>query len=99
MLKFNFDVFASILQNAPDRSKIFEPEEHSEYLQKIVFDPLIENAAIDIKTVDFSKFELRNVTPNNYANEFRHITGCWARGFNCFVKTAPALATRTHGFF
>lgn len=99
MPKFNFDVFADILRNAPDRRGIFEQEEHSAYLQENVFDPLIEDDVIDIKEVDFSKFELKNVTTNKRAEGYRRVNEGWTHGFNSRVKQTPAAVTAEHGFF
>ena len=99
MPKFNFDVFADILRNAPDRRGIFEQEEHSAYLQENVFDPLIKDGGIDIKEVDFSKFELKNVTPNERVESYQHVNERWTYGFNSRIKHTPAAVTPEHGFF
>lgn len=99
MPEFNFETFAKVLRIAPDRNSIFEPEEHSEYLQKNVFDPLIKCGAFDINDVDFSQFELKHVTPNGCAEGYRYVTERWGHGFNKFIKSSPALVSAEGGFF
>ena len=99
MPEFNMGLLMESLRRIPERRSIFEPEEYSEYLQKEVFDPLIESGTIDIKEVDFSKFELRHVTPKSYADSFQNVNEGWARGFNEFVKRTPAAACAEPAFF
>ena len=99
MPEFNFETFAKVLRIAPDRNSIFEPEEHSEYLQKNVFDELLQGHPVELTKLNFGAFTLQDVTPEVYRTQLAWNQGKWTQCFNKFVKDTPVAVQRESSFF
>ena len=99
MIAFNIDSFVDHLRGAPERTSIFEPEEYSVYLQEKVFNPLSRGESLDIRELDYSAYNLNNVTTDSYAEGHNGIMRRWGNGFNRFLKSTPPVVTDERKFF
>ena len=99
MFRFENEAFIALLKAAPPRASIFEPAERSEYIQKQVIDPLKKGEKVNLQTLDFSAFDFRNVTTDDYIKSCKRQVGGWTQGFNRFVKKTPADAAKQRAFF
>lgn len=83
----------------PAWESIPEPAEHNEYLQKNVFDELLQGHPLDLLKLDFDAFTLRDVTPEAYRGIMADNLSGWAKRFNKFVKETPVAVQKESVFF
>ena len=99
MFQFENSTFIELLKAAPEALDFFEQEEHSDYLQKAVFDPLKRGEAIGLQDLDFSAFSLRNVTTAENIRIWREDFAGWVSGFNRIIKKIAAEPEKEAMFF
>ena len=99
MLEFNVVAFAERLSKIPAHDSIPEPPERNEYLQRNVFDELLQGRTIKLQELDFDAFTLQDVTPEAYRLLLAENQGGWARRFNQFVKQTPVATLKESVFF
>ena len=61
MAEFDMRQFAALLRIVPEEKPMVERPEHSEYLQKNVFDVLKEDGSVDLKQLDWSAFGMKDL--------------------------------------
>ena len=64
-----------------------------------MFDKLNADEAIDLMALDWNAFELRHVTPEDYARKYDRIHEGWLMGINHFLRITPAVCVKEKGFF
>ena len=69
-MEFDKRRFLQALLDAPEEKPFLEPPEHSEYLQKQVFDKLTAGEEFRWLDLDWDAFDLRHVTPARYAQMY-----------------------------
>ena len=99
MFEFNISAFADRLTKIPGQSIVPEQPTHSEYLQKNVFDELLQGHPVELTKLDFGAFTLQDVTPEVYRTQLAWNQGKWAQCFNKFVKDTPVAVQRESSFF
>ncbi len=98
-MEFDKQRFLCSLLEAPEEEPLLEPPEHSEYLQKQVFDKLAAGEAVDLKALDWNAFELRHVTPEDHGGRHERTHKDWLQGINYYLRKTPAASLPEKGFF
>jgi hypothetical protein len=99
MLEFDRTIFAALLSTALPKQSVSEDGEHSEYLQKQVFDVLRAKENIDLRKIDFGAFELCHVIPDGYMNRNMQSENGWLLRFNQYIKQTPPVSLKQRQFF
>lgn len=98
-MEFDKQKFFRNLMDAPAEEPFLEPPEHSEYLQKQVFDKLAAEKTADLKSLDWDAFDLRHVTPENCGKQYETMHKGWLRDFNRYLRKIPAISLNQKRFF
>lgn len=98
-MEFDKQRFVRALLDAPEEAPLFEPPEHSDYLQREVFDKLAAGEKVDLTSLDWDAFDLRHVTPEGYAKQYEKPHKGWLQGINHFLRKVPAANSNEKGFF
>lgn len=98
-MKFDKRRFVQALLDAPKEAPLFEPSEHSDYLQKQVFDKLAAGEKVDLRSLDWTAFDLRHVTPAGYAGQYERPHRGWLQDINHFLHKIPATNSNEKRFF
>ena len=99
MAEFDMRQFTFLLQIAPETKSMVEPPEHSEYLQKNVFDVLKEEGSVDLKRLDWSAFDMKDLRSSGHANWLNTTPSGWLHGINSFVHKTSGMAAERRKFF
>lgn len=98
-MEFDRNRFLQALLDAPEEVPLLDPPEHSDYLQKQVFDKLEAGEGIRWPDLDWDAFDLRHVTPEGYAWRYGELHRSWLMGINEALRETPAACLREKGFF
>ncbi len=98
-MEFDKQKFFRNLLDAPAEEPFLEPPEHSEYLQKQMFDKLAAGEAVNLAALDWNAFELRHVTPEDYAKQYEETHKDWLEGVNWLLRKSPAVCLNQKVFF
>ena len=98
-MEFDKQRFFQALLEAPAEQPLLETPERSEYLQTQVFDRLEAGETFSLMALDWNAFELRHVTPVNYARLYDRAHQGWLLGINAFLRKAPAASLSEKSFF
>ena len=82
MTEFDMRQFIALLQIAPEEKPMVETPEHSEYLQKNIFDVLKKDGSVDLKHLDWSAFEMKDLRSSGHANWLNTTPSGWLHGIN-----------------
>ena len=99
MAEFDMRQFIALLQSAPEEKPMAEQPEHSEYLQKDVFDVLKEDGSVDLKQLDWSAFGMKDLRSSGHVNWLNTTPSGWLHGINFFVHKTPGMAAGRRKFF
>ena len=98
-MEFDKRRFLQALLDAPEEKPFLEPPEHSEYLQKQVFDKLTAGEEFRWLDLDWDAFDLRHVTPARYAQMYERTHCGWLQGVNHLLHDVPAASLNEKCFF
>ena len=98
-MEFDKRRFLQALLDAPEEKPFLEPPEHSEYLQKQVFDKLIAGEPLKWLDLDWDAFDLRHVTLESYAHPYERLHCGWLQGVNHLLHDVPAARVNEKRFF
>ena len=98
-MEFDKRRFLQALLDAPEEKPFLEPPEHSEYLQKQVFDKLTAGEEFRWLDLDWDAFDLRHVTPEGYAQPYEQLHCGWLQGVNHLLRDIPAASLNGKRFF
>ena len=99
MLHFDFDAFDALLRSVPAPVPLYDRPEHSEYLQREVFDRLQDGEDVDLSLLDLNAFDLCHVTPEYAPSHFQRILISWEECLNKSFKLLPAVSRSERSFF
>lgn len=99
MAEFDMRQFAALLRIVPEEKPMVERPEHSEYLQKNVFDVLKEDGGVDLKQLDWSAFGMKDLRSGWHADWLNTTPDGWLHGINSFVHKTPGMAAGRRKFF
>lgn len=99
MLHFDFDAFAALLRSVPEPVPLYDNPEHSEYLQREVFDKLQDGEEVDLSLLDLGAFDLGHVTPEAAPSHFQQMLISWEEYLNKSLKLLPAVSRVERSFF
>lgn len=99
MTEFDMRQFITLLQIAPEEKPMVEQPEHSEYLQKNIFDVLKKDSSVDLKHLDWSAFDMKDLRSSGHANWLNTTPSGWLHGINSFVHKTPGMAAGRRKFF
>ncbi len=98
-MEFDKQRFFQSLLDMPAEQPLLETPEHSDYLQKQVFDKLAADQPIDLTDLDWDAFELRHVIPNGLDTQHGRIHYGWLCGVNAILHNIPAANLSEKRFF
>jgi len=98
-MEFDKSKFIQNLLDAPAEDPFLEQPEHSDYLQKQVFDKLAAGETVDLTTLDWNAFDLRHVTPEGYVEQYEDEHKDWVMGANWLLRKSPAVCLNQKVFF
>ena len=98
-MEFDKQRFVQALLDAPKEAPLLEPSEHSDYLQREVFDKLVAGEQVDLASLNWDAFDLRHVTPKGYTEQYEKPHKGWLQGINGFLHKVPAANSNEKGFF
>lgn len=99
MAEFDMRQFISLLRIVPEEKPLVEMPAHSDYLQKNVFDVLKEDGSVDLKKLDWSAFDRKDLLSIGHANWLNTTPDGWLHGINSFVHKTPGMAAGRRKFF
>ena len=99
MAEFDVGKFVCLLQTLPERQRRDEPPEHSEYLQKNVFDILKAGKGVDLRKLDWDAFDLRHLALEWQCRSRRIVYAGWLEGINSYVHETPSCSENRRRFF
>lgn len=99
MAEFDMRKFIALLQIAPETKPMVEQPEYSEYLQKNIFDVLKEKGSVDLKRLDWSAIEMKDLRSRGHASWLNTTPSGWLQGINSFVHKTSGMAAGRREFF
>ncbi len=99
MLEFSTESFTELLHAIPEAIPYCEEPQHSEYLQKEVFDKLGKGETVDLTRLDLNAFELRHTAMMWSGDHYRSMEQGWQKGFNKMLKLIKASSREKRAFF
>ena len=99
MLRFDFDAFDALLRSVPAPVPLYDRPEHSEYLQREVFDKLSGGETVDLSLLDLDAFDFRHVAPESDPEHYQREMNSWQKGANRIFKLLPPMPRESRSFF
>lgn len=99
MLEFSPETFTELLHAIPEAIPYCEEPQHSEYLQKEVFDKLGKGETVDLTRFDLNAFELCHTALSWSGDHYAGMERSWQKGFNKMLKLIQASAREKRAFF
>ena len=99
MLEFSTESFTELLHAIPEAIPYCEEPQHSEYLQKEVFDKLGKGETIDLTKLDLNAFDLCHTALSWSGDHYAGMERSWQKGFNKMLKLIQASAREKRAFF
>ena len=98
MLEFNRECFAQLLREVPEKEPLMFESRHSPYIQSL-FDVLKEEGTLHLDKIDWSAFEMADVTPGEFQADAYRTSNGWIETMIKRAKKAPAFRSRRRVFF
>lgn len=99
MLKFHPETFTEMLRTVPEAIPFCEKPQHSEYLQREVFDKLGEGKTIDLTKLDLNAFGMCHTAMSWSEDHYAGMETGWQKGFNKILKLIHASPREKRSFF
>ena len=96
---FDIECFLQRLREVPERQPVLEEPCYSEYLQTQVFDVLRQREDVDLRQLNLSQLQLRDLAPEHYPKMYERVTEGWTMGFNRLFRKMPAAYLKQGAFF
>lgn len=98
MLELDKDRFAQLLREAPEKDALFPEPQYSPYIQSLI-DRLKEEESLDLAAIDWSAFEMADVTIPFFQDNADDTLRSWIMGLIGRTRTAPIFQSRRRVFF
>ena len=98
MLELDKDRFAQLLRETPEKDALFPEPQYSPYIQSLI-DRLKEEESLDLAAIDWSAFEMADVTIPFFQNNADETSIGWIKGLVGKARKAPAFQSRHRIFF
>lgn len=98
MLELDKDRFAQLLREVPEKDVLFPAPQYSPYIQSLI-DRLKEEESLDLAAIDWSAFEMADVTIPYFQEHADDDANGWVRGIIHRAGKAPAFQSRRRVFF
>ena len=92
MLELDKDRFAQLLREVPEKDALFP------YIQSLI-DRLKEEESLDLAAIDWSAFEMADVTIPFFQDNANDTSRSWIMGLVGRTRTAPIFQSRRRVFF
>lgn len=98
MLEFDKERFARLLREAPAKKELFPQPQHSAYIQSLM-DRFKEETVLDLASIDWSAFEIADVTIPFFQENADDTSKGWIKGLVGKTRKAPVFQSRRRVFF
>ena len=98
MLELDKDRFAQLLREVPEKDVLFPEPQYSPYIQSLI-DRLKEEESLDLAAIDWSAFEMADVTIPFFQDTADDTSRSWIKGLVGMTRTAPIFQSRRRVFF
>ena len=98
MLELDKDRFAQLLREVPEKDVLFPAPQYSPYIQSLI-DRLKEEESLDLAAIDWSAFEMADVTIPFFQDNADGTSRRWIKGLVGMTRTAPIFQSRRRVFF
>ena len=98
MLELDKDRFAQLLREVPEKDVLFPAPQYSPYIQSLI-DRLKEEESLDLAVIDWSAFEMADVTIPVFQDNADDTSRSWIKGLVGRTRTAPIFQSRRRVFF
>ena len=95
MLELDKDRFAQLLREVPEKDVLFPEPQYSPYIQSL----LKEEESLDLAAIDWSAFEMTDVTIPFFQDNADGTSRSWIKGLVGMTRTAPIFQSRRRVFF
>lgn len=92
------DRFAQLLREVPEKDVLFPAPQYSPYIQSLI-DRLKEEESLDLAAIDWSAFEMADVTIPFFQDNADDTSRSWIKGLVGRTRTAPIFQSRRRVFF
>lgn len=99
MSEFDKNCFLRLLREAPEGVSLDIRAEHSEYLQKNVFDRLKTEGTFALDKLDWDAFQLCHVIPEDREELLARVKKDWVSGLHGFLRHFAAAPLTDRAFF
>ena len=87
-----------LLREAPESKPFFPAPRHNPYIQSLI-DRLKEEESLDLAAIDWSAFEMADVTIPFFQDNADDTSRSWIKGLVGMTRTAPIFQSRRRVFF
>ena len=87
-----------LLREAPESKPFFPAPRHNPYIQSLI-DRLKEEESLDLAAIDWSVFEMADVTIPFFQDNADDTSRSWIKGLVGMTRTAPIFQSRRRVFF
>lgn len=99
MLEFDKATFAKLLRTALPKKTVVDEPTFSPYIQSVLNTLKDPDAELDLTKIDWTAFELSDVTPKGYEKMYPRVNEGWLKTFIAFCKKAPPHQLQKRSFF
>lgn len=98
MIEFSKERFVQLLHEVPEKKQLLSEPQYSPYIQSLI-DIFKKEGNLPLDVIDWSAFEMEDVTPKSCQSEIENISKGWIEGFSRKIQRMPTLHLRCRTFF